>query len=50
LPAAASSLDAHAYIVFGVGNPRAEVMFVRRRAGEYEDRQASPFVSSAGNL
>ena len=38
------------HIVFGVGNPRAEVMFVGEGPGEDEDRQGEPFVGRAGKL
>jgi hypothetical protein len=31
-------------VVFGVGNPRAEVMFVGEAPGADEDRQGEPFV------
>jgi DNA polymerase len=37
-------------IVFGVGNPRAEVMFVGEGPGEDEDIQGVPFVGRAGGL
>jgi uracil-DNA glycosylase len=37
-------------IVFGVGNPRAEVMFVGEGPGEDEDRKGEPFVGRAGQL
>lgn len=35
-------------IVFGVGNPRARLMFVGEGPGEDEDRQGEPFVGAAG--
>jgi uracil-DNA glycosylase len=35
-------------IVFGVGNPRARLMFVGEAPGEEEDRQGEPFVGAAG--
>jgi len=35
-------------IVFGVGNPRARLMFVGEGPGVDEDRQGEPFVGSAG--
>lgn len=38
------------HIVFGVGNPRAEVFFVGEGPGEEEDRRAEPFVGRAGQL
>ncbi len=37
-------------LVFGVGNPRAEIMFVGEGPGEEEDRQGEPFVGRAGQL
>jgi len=36
--------------VFGVGNPRAEVMFIGEGPGEQEDKQGIPFVGPAGQL
>jgi DNA polymerase len=37
-------------IVFGVGNPRAELVFVGEGPGENEDIQGVPFVGAAGEL
>jgi len=37
-------------IVFGVGNPRAELMFIGEAPGVDEDRQGEPFVGRAGQL
>ena len=37
-------------IVFGVGNPRAELMFVGEGPGADEDQQGEPFVGRAGQL
>jgi uracil-DNA glycosylase family 4 len=37
-------------IVFGVGNPRARLMFVGEGPGEDEDIQGFPFVGKAGQL
>lgn len=37
-------------IVFGIGNPRARLMFVGEGPGEDEDRQGEPFVGKAGEL
>ena len=37
-------------LVFGVGNPAAELMFVGEGPGEDEDRQGEPFVGRAGQL
>ncbi len=37
-------------IVFGVGNPNADLMFVGEGPGRDEDRQGEPFVGRAGQL
>jgi DNA polymerase len=37
-------------IVFGVGNPRADLMFVGEAPGADEDEQGIPFVGRAGQL
>jgi uracil-DNA glycosylase family 4 len=37
-------------IVFGVGNPRARLMFVGEAPGEEEDKRGEPFVGRAGQL
>jgi uracil-DNA glycosylase family 4 len=37
-------------IVFGVGNPRARLMFVGEGPGEEEDKRGEPFVGKAGQL
>jgi uracil-DNA glycosylase len=37
-------------IVFGVGNPRAELMFIGEAPGADEDMQGEPFVGRAGQL
>jgi DNA polymerase len=37
-------------IVFGVGNPRADLMFVGEAPGADEDQQGEPFVGRAGQL
>jgi uracil-DNA glycosylase family 4 len=37
-------------IVFGVGNPRAELMFIGEGPGADEDLQGEPFVGRAGQL
>ncbi len=37
-------------VVFGVGNPRAQVMFVGEGPGENEDLQGEPFVGRGGQL
>jgi DNA polymerase len=41
---------ARTQVVFGVGNPEAELMFVGEAPGEDEDRQGEPFVGKAGQL
>ena len=38
------------HVVFGVGNPNADIMFVGEGPGEQEDLQAEPFVGPAGQL
>ncbi|MGZ4835217.1 MAG: uracil-DNA glycosylase [Terriglobales bacterium] len=37
-------------VVFGVGNPRAELMFIGEGPGADEDQQGEPFVGRAGQL
>ena len=37
-------------VVFGVGNPKAELMFVGEAPGADEDTQGEPFVGRAGQL
>ncbi len=37
-------------VVFGVGNPNAELMFVGEAPGEDEDLKGEPFVGKAGEL
>ncbi|MEQ2005624.1 MAG: uracil-DNA glycosylase [Limisphaerales bacterium] len=37
-------------VVFGVGDPNAQLMFVGEAPGADEDRQAEPFVGAAGQL
>ncbi len=38
------------HIVFGTGNPMAELVFIGEGPGEDEDRQGEPFVGKAGQL
>ena len=38
------------HIVFGVGNPQADLMFIGEGPGLEEDRQGIPFVGPAGQL
>ena len=35
-------------LVFGKGNPNAEILFVGEAAGKNEDEQGLPFVGAAG--
>src|SRR5207253_5847288 len=37
-------------VVFGVGNPDADLMFVGEAPGFHEDKQGEPFVGQAGKL
>jgi uracil-DNA glycosylase len=37
-------------VVFGVGNPKADLMFVGEAPGFHEDQQGKPFVGQAGKL
>jgi uracil-DNA glycosylase family 4 len=37
-------------VVFGVGNPDADLMFIGEGPGYYEDKQGEPFVGAAGQL
>jgi DNA polymerase len=37
-------------VVFGTGNPHAELMFVGEAPGFHEDKQGLPFVGQAGKL
>ncbi len=37
-------------VVFGVGNPNADVMFIGEGPGEQEDLRGEPFVGPAGKL
>lgn len=38
------------HVVFGVGNPQAEVLFIGEGPGENEDLQGEPFVGRGGQL
>ena len=42
--------DGRHNVVFGVGNPKAQVMFVGEGPGENEDLQGEPFVGRGGQL
>ena len=37
-------------VVFGTGNPNAEVLFIGEGPGENEDKQGLPFVGRGGQL
>ena len=37
-------------VVFGVGNPRSDLIFVGEAPGFHEDRKGEPFVGAAGRL
>ncbi|MBU2101178.1 uracil-DNA glycosylase [Patescibacteria group bacterium] len=37
-------------LVFGEGNPKADVLFIGEAPGFYEDREGRPFVGRAGKL
>jgi DNA polymerase len=37
-------------VVFGVGSPEADLMFIGEAPGYYEDKQGEPFVGAAGQL
>jgi len=37
-------------VVFGVGHPAADLMFIGEAPGFHEDKQGEPFVGSAGQL
>lgn len=45
-----SLCDTRRNLVFGVGNPQAEVMLIGEGPGEQEDKQGIPFVGPAGKL
>jgi uracil-DNA glycosylase family 4 len=42
--------EARTQVVFGVGNPDADLMFVGEAPGFHEDKQGFPFVGQAGKL
>ena len=50
-PAArAAPAQTRTQVVFGVGNPNADLMFVGEAPGFHEDQQGVPFVGQAGKL
>lgn len=38
------------HVVFGTGNPKAEILFIGEGPGENEDKQGEPFVGRGGQL
>ena len=42
--------QSHTQVVFGQGDPNADLMFVREAPGFHEDRQGLPFVGPSGQL
>jgi len=42
--------DTRTQVVFGVGDPSADLMFVGEAPGFHEDKQGEPFVGQAGKL
>jgi DNA polymerase len=45
-----SLAETRTQVVFGVGDPRARLMFVGEAPGQNEDLQGEPFVGAAGKL
>ena len=42
--------ESRTQIVFGVGSPQADLMFIGEAPGQEEDRKGEPFVGRAGQL
>jgi uracil-DNA glycosylase len=42
--------DGRTQVVYGVGDPRADLMFIGEGPGFHEDKQGQPFVGAAGQL
>jgi uracil-DNA glycosylase len=42
--------DGRTQVVFGVGDPSADLMFIGEGPGFHEDKQGEPFVGAAGQL
>jgi DNA polymerase len=42
--------ESRTQVVFGVGNPAADLLFIGEAPGFHEDRQGEPFVGAAGQL
>jgi uracil-DNA glycosylase family 4 len=38
------------HVVYGVGDPNAELLFIGEGPGQHEDQQGEPFVGAAGQL
>lgn len=47
---ACSLAETRTQVVFGVGSPTADVMFVGEAPGFHEDKEGEPFVGAAGKL
>jgi len=42
--------ESRTQVVFGVGNPAADLLFIGEAPGFHEDKQGEPFVGAAGQL
>ena len=42
--------ETRTHVVFGVGNPEAEILLIGEGPGQNEDEQGVPFVGRAGQL
>ena len=42
--------DGRTQVVYGVGNPHADLLFIGEAPGMHEDKQGIPFVGAAGQL
>ena len=42
--------DGRTQVVYGVGDPNADLMFIGEAPGFHEDRQGEPFIGAAGQL
>jgi DNA polymerase len=42
--------ETRTHVVFGAGNPDAELLFIGEAPGLHEDKQGEPFVGAAGQL
>ena len=42
--------ETRTHVVFGVGNPEAEILLIGEGPGQHEDEQGVPFVGRAGQL